>query len=153
MDQVIRFLADGVLIVILLTAVCALIFGTTRREKKTGYPYLIMAGLTSLLLGKLMSLVYQPEIARPFLEQGVQAGAAYIDNPGFPSDHALLGAAAVLAVVVFVRNRALSVVLILSLVLMCVARVLALVHTPLDVIAGVAAGLTGGIWYLARPKQ
>ena len=153
MDQVIRFLADGVLLAILVVAVCTLIFGTTTREKKTGYPYLIMAGLTSLLVGKLMSLVYQPDFARPFLEEGAQAGAAYIDNPGFPSDHALLGAAAVLAVIVFVRNRALSIALVAGLVLMCVARVLALVHTPLDVIAGTIAGLTGGIWYLSRPKQ
>lgn len=153
MDQVIRFLADGVLIVIIVVAVCGLIFRTSTREKKSGYPYLIMAGLTSLLVGKLMSLLYQPEFARPFLEKGAQAGAAYIDNPGFPSDHALLGAAAVLAVIVFVRNRTLSIILVSGLLVMCIARVLALVHTPIDVLAGIAAGLAGGIWYLARPKQ
>lgn len=156
MDLVVKFLADGVLIVILAVSGGALLFGTTTREKKAGYPYLIMAGLTSLLVGKLMSLLYQPEFARPFLEKGVQAGAAYIDNPGFPSDHALLGTVAVLAVVVFVRHRMLSIVLVTCLALMCIARVLALVHTPLDVIGGILAGLIGGVWYLrthpASPK-
>lgn len=153
MDLLIKFLADGMLVVISAVSAGVLLFGTTTREKKTGYPYLIMAGLTALLVGKLMSLLYQPEFARPFLEKGAQAGAAYIDNPGFPSDHALLGTAAALAVIVFVRNRTLGIVLGTSLLLMCVARVLALVHTPLDVIGGAIAGLIGGVWYLARPKN
>lgn len=145
MDLIIRLLADGALIVILLAAATVLLPRLYARP--ITIPILVMAGLTSLLIGKIASLLYQPSVARPFLEQGAVAGAAYIDNPGFPSDHALLATAAVLAVSMIVRSSKLVVVLSLLTVCMCVARVLALVHTPLDIVGGVLAGLTGWYWY------
>lgn len=113
---------------------------------------MIMAGLTSLVVAKMMSLVYQPAIARPFLELGVSPGAAYMDNPGFPSDHALLGTVVLMAVAFVVRRRRLSLVLAVLVFAMCVGRVVALVHTPLDVIGGVLAGVVGALWYRKLTK-
>jgi membrane-associated phospholipid phosphatase len=114
---------------------------------------LVMAGLTSLLVGKLMSLMYQPAVARPFIELGLTPGAAYVDNPGFPSDHALLGAVAVMAVYQLGRDRRIAYVLAALVVVMCAARVVALVHTPLDVIGGLLAGCAGAVWYLKLTKS
>lgn len=111
-----------------------------------------MAGLTSLLVGKVLSLLYQPAIARPFLELGVEPGAAYIDNPGFPSDHALLATVVVAAVYALTRNRKFAAVLGVLVLIMCIGRVLALVHTPLDVAGGVLAGLAGVLWYKKLTK-
>ena len=108
---------------------------------------IVMAALTSLLAGKILSLMYQPEVARPFLEQGMAPGAAYIDNPGFPSDHALLATVMVVAVYAVTKKKWLTVLLAVLLVIMCVARVVALVHTPFDVIGGIFAGLIGAVWY------
>ena len=153
MDLLIKFLADYLLIIVLLVGAGALLVGTSLRTKVQAYPYVIMAGLTSLLVGKLMSLLYQPEAARPFVEQGVTAGAAYIDNPGFPSDHVLLATVVALAVIVLVKKRWLSVLMVVAVLAIGLGRILALVHTPLDVIGGLVAGLSGGIWYLSLTKK
>lgn len=153
MEQLIKFFADGVLIGIAAVA-APLILLSLRHNFWHRAPVFVMAGLTSLLCGKLMSLIYQPEIARPFEKLGVAAGAAYIDNPGFPSDHALLATVIVLALFVVIdkRYRWIAWVLASLVVFMAIARVMALVHTPLDVIFGIIAGLSGGIWYKKLTK-
>lgn len=145
MDLLVEFFADGALLIILVVAAVVILPRLYRRPQNISV--LIMAGLTALLAGKLLSLMYQPSVARPFLEQGAVAGASYIDNPGFPSDHALLATATVIAVHMFVRSPKLTAVLVVLGLLMCVARVTALVHTPLDIIGGIAAGLVGIYWY------
>lgn len=151
MDSLIRLAADGTLVLI-LTVGGVLLLLELRSKFWQRIPVVIMAGLTSLFAGKLMSLLYQPEIARPFEKLGVQAGAAYIDNPGFPSDHALLATVVVVAVYVLCKYRIVAHMLAVLVLLMCAARVAALVHTPLDVLFGVIAGLSGGIWYKKLTK-
>ena len=151
MEQLIRFAADGLLLLIILGAGIAgaiTVFRSPRVLTKT--PLVIMAGLTSLLAGKLLSLVYQPSLVRPYIERGLQPGAAYIDNPGFPSDHALLATVVILIVYFVTPYKRLSYILALLLIIMAAARVLAFVHTPLDVVGGVLVGLAGGIWYFRQ---
>lgn len=145
----IAFAADGLLIVIALVAVSLGIVWLWRSKPdlKQVASYAIMAGLTSLLAGKLMSF-WQPSAVRPFVEKGVEAGAAYIDNPGFPSDHALLATVIVMALYFLTPYRKTSYVLMGLVVVMSVARVLGLVHTPLDVVGGTFAGIVGVVWYL-----
>ena len=147
----VKLVADGALLLILAIS-APFILMALRKRFWANVPVLVMAGLTSLLVGKLMSLIYQPAIARPFLELGVEPGAAYIDNPGFPSDHALLATVAVVAVYALTRNRKITVLLGLLVLVMCMGRVIALVHTPLDGIGGVLAGLAGVLWYKKLTK-
>lgn len=146
-----KLVADGGLIAVLLIAI-PVIMMNIRKKFWHKAPVLIMAGLTSLLVGKLMSVVYQPELVRPFEKLGVDAGAAYIDNPGFPSDHALLATVVVLAVWVLTKYSLVRWVLVALVVAMSIGRVSALVHTPMDVIFGILAGLSGGIWYKKLTK-
>lgn len=153
MELLTKLLADGLLILLVGVAGLVVLFWTSGRTKRVYYPYVIMAGLTSLLVGKLMSLIYQPSTERPFIQQGLEAGAAYIDNPGFPSDHVLLATIVTLTVAVLVRKRWLSIVMLVAVVAIGVGRILALVHTPLDVIGGLVAGLSGGLWYLFLTKN
>lgn len=153
MELLVKLLADGLLLLFIVAAGLALVCWTSLRTKLTYYPYVIMAGLTSLLTGKLLSLIYQPSTKRPFLEQGVTAGAAYIDNPGFPSDHVLLATIVALTVVVLVKKRWLTACMIVVVLAIGVGRILALVHTPLDVIGGIIAGLSGGLWYYVLTKH
>lgn len=77
----------------------------------------------------------------------------YIDNPGFPSDHALFVTVIVLAVFVLTGRKKFALVLAILALLVCVGRVVALVHTPLDVIGGIFAGLVGGLWYVSIPRR
>lgn len=153
MDVLVKVLADGTLLTIAAIAAAALLYFVPMKRWGDVIPYAVMAGLTSLLVGKVMSLLYQPAVARPFLELGVSPGAAYIDNPGFPSDHVLLASFIVLTVGALTRRRYLTAVLAICVVVMAIARVVALVHTPLDVMGGAIAGLSGGIWYLSLTKK
>ena len=147
MDILLRFIADGLLIIILVVS-GGLTLWAIRRDSSRYLPVIIMAGLSALLAGKLMSLVYQPDAARPFIEAGVAAGASYVNNPGFPSDHALLGTIAVITLwAVSPRYRSVAYVLGLLVIVMCIGRVVALVHTPLDVIGGAVAAIIGSLWY------
>lgn len=152
MQEPLRLLADGSLLIIVAVAVLLVLWGLRGRWWQAA-PIVVMAGLTALLTGKVMSLLYQPAVARPFLELGLEPGAAYIDNPGFPSDHALLATAAVLAVYAVGRHKKTAVVLGILVVAMGIGRVMALVHTPLDVVAGIGAGLVGMLWYRKLTNQ
>lgn len=147
----IRFGADGLLIVSLAVAGFVLVFRV--KDRWQWYPRIVMAGLTSFFVAKMVSIIYQPSGERPFVEKGLEAGAAYIDNPGFPSDHALLAGAVVLAVWAATRNRRLALGLALAAGIMGVARVLALVHTPIDIVGGFLLALAGGVWYIRRPRR
>ena len=101
----------------------------------------IMAGLVALFIAKLLSLLYQGE--RPFVSQGVEAKAAYLNNPGFPSDHVLFVFVIAFVVWAATKNRRLALVLLIMSFLVAIGRVSALVHTPLDVLGGFAAALLG----------
>ena len=142
------FADKGLIAVVLLSGVVGLYWLVKEKPNlQVLFPYVLMAGLTSLLAAKLMSLLPIQQ-ARPFIQQGVEAGAAFIDNPGFPSDHALVATVVVMAVFVLTPYRKISYVLMVLALLMGIARVLALVHTPLDIVGGVAAGLVGTLWYV-----
>lgn len=145
----VKLFADGGLVAIILVSGAAGVywFVKTKPDVKKLFPYVIMAGLTSLAFGKFISLLHVDEV-RPFLAKGAAAGAAYIDNPGFPSDHALLATVVVMAVYFLTPYKKLSYGLMALTVIMCVARVFALVHTPLDILGGLVAGLVGTIWYI-----
>lgn len=144
-----QLFADGGLIAVIFLSAAVGAYWVVKEKPNlpTLAPYVLMAGLTSLLAGKLLSMLPIHEV-RPFVEQGVQAGAAFINNPGFPSDHALLATVVVMAVYVLTPYKKVAYGLMALALLMCVARVLALVHTPLDIVGGIAAGLVGTLWYL-----
>lgn len=154
METFIRFIADGLLLCIVAIAGGAGIYHVVRSKSiRHTAPYAVMAALSALLVAKLVSLFYQPGGARPYIEQGVAAGAAYIDNPGFPSDHALLATVIVLMVLALTPYRRLACVLAALVLLMSYGRVMALVHTPFDIIGGIAAAALGSLWYLHYQKH
>ncbi len=145
-ELILAFSADGMLLVVIATTAVVLL-ASVRKSFWTDAPVFVMAGLTSLLTAKIASIIYQPESVRPFEKLGVDAGASYINNPGFPSDHVLLATVCAIAVYVATKNKALGIVMISAAVLIGLARVAALVHTPLDIFGGFIAGIAGAIWY------
>ena len=156
MDKLIPFLADGLVFIIVAISSFFLIVKVPNNRKYLTYGRILVAGLTSYLIAKIMSIVYQPSSMRPFELMNVNPGASYMDNPGFPSDHSLFVWAIVFAVIYAVRNKILSLSLIILAFLVCVGRVMALVHTPLDVIGGIVAAMIGAMWYideLSRKKR
>lgn len=152
MHTLIRFIADGTIILAILVGVYALLYKIPNNHKYEAYCRILMAGLTAYLFAKFMATLYQPTGERPFEILGVAPGAAYLNNPGFPSDHALFVTSILLAVWFETKNRVLSGTLLVIAVLVSIGRVAALVHTPIDVLGGILAALVGSIWYLTAPK-
>lgn len=148
MQTFIRLIADGAVIPVAVIGLYALIAKVPMKGRYEAYCRILMAGLTALLLAKLLATLYQPSGERPFEILGVAPGAAYLNNPGFPSDHALFVTAITLAVWFETKSKVLTIILAVLVVLVCVGRVLALVHTPIDVIGGILVAVVGAGWYL-----
>jgi membrane-associated phospholipid phosphatase len=148
----IKILADGAVIPVILIGAWALLFKVERGTRYQAYCRIIMAGLTAYLFAKLIGSVFQPELERPFELMGTSAGASFLNNPGFPSDHVLFCTAITLAVWFETKQKVLAGLLAGLTLLVAVGRVLALVHSPLDVSGGIIIALLGGIWYLQREE-
>ncbi len=147
MHTLIKLMADGLMLPIVLLALYALLWRMPRDNRYDRYTRIFMAGITSYIIAKFFGALWQPEQLRPFEQLGVNPGAAYLNNPGFPSDHALFATFLTLAVWYGTRNRRLTLAMVLMTLVMCVGRVLALVHTPLDIVGGVFVASVGAMWY------
>lgn len=146
-ELIIRLIADAAVIPVILIGAWALLFKVPKGERFKAYSRVLMAGLTSYMLAKFIGTIYQPASLRPFEILGVDPGAFYLNNPGFPSDHALFVTAIACAVWFETRMKKLTIVLFGLVALICIGRVVALVHTPLDVTGGVLIALIGALWY------
>ena len=147
MQTFIRLLADGLMLPIIVIAAYALIWCVPNSVRYKRYTFILMAGISSYAIAKIIGLIWQPEQLRPFERLGVDPGAAYLNNPGFPSDHALIAFFLVGAVWYATRHRALTITVLCLTLIMCGGRVLALVHTPVDIIGSLIAATVGAIWY------
>lgn len=146
-ELLLRVMADGLVLPVAAAGVFAMVRWVPKEHRYQAYCRALMAGLTALLLAKLFATVYQPDELRPFVEMGVEPLAAYLDNPGFPSDHVLFAAAIALGAYFETTKRVLAYWLLGLTLLIAIGRVLALVHTPVDVIGGLVFAALGGLWY------
>jgi undecaprenyl-diphosphatase len=149
----ISLIADGAIIPVVILAGYALLFLVPKGTRFEAYSRILMAGLTAYLIAKLIGAIYQPAAERPFEILGVAAGASYLNNPGFPSDHALFTAFLTLAVWFETRRKGITIALVILTLAICIGRVLALVHTPLDIVGGILVACLGALWYLQRGKK
>ncbi|MGH7196607.1 MAG: phosphatase PAP2 family protein [Candidatus Saccharimonadales bacterium] len=146
-DVLIRILADWLVIpIVLIGGVAMLLLPSTVRYERIARG--VFAGLVALFLAKLISLLYQGE--RPFQELGEAPRAAYLNNPGFPSDHALLVFTITAIVWASTKNRPLALTLLGLSVLVATGRVVALVHTPIDVLGGFACAVAAVLLVYGR---
>jgi len=135
-DIIIRIMADALVVPIVLIAAWALWAKVPKTARFERIARGVVAGLIALFLAKILSLTYQ-EGERPFVELGLQAKAAYLNNPGFPSDHVLFVFCITLVVWAATKDKKISLILLVLSTLVAAGRVLALVHTPMDVLGGV----------------
>ena len=152
-DFFIRFLADILVAPIVLIGAFALLCYVPKKDRFQAYARILMAGLTALLLAKLAAAIWQPEGVRPFIDLGLAPHAAYLNNPGFPSDHVLFAMTITLAVFFETKRRRIAAALLVMTVLVGIGRILALVHTPIDVAGGLLFALLGALWYFTNPKR
>lgn len=150
-DVIVRLIADFAVIPVVLVGTYALVFKVPKGHRYQAYCRVILAGLTAYLMANLIATVYQPSALRPFEMLGVDPGALYLNNPGFPSDHVLFVTAIVAAVWFETRMKKTALALAVLVALISVGRVLALVHSPADVFAGIMIALLGAVWYFDKP--
>lgn len=144
-DIFIRLLADGLLIPIVLIGAWVMI-RLPREGRDRLYVRAFMTGITALIIAKISGFFYHAE--RPFVVMGAAAKASFLQNGGFPSDHALLAFTITLVVWATTKNVTVSLALLVMSVLLSIGRVLALVHTPVDVLGGAAfAFIAAMLWY------
>lgn len=154
MDILIRIIADGLVPIVAIVGAYTLLFQLPKNSKRSQvYARVVMAGLTSLLVAKIVASFYQPDAARPFVELGVAAKAAYLDNAGFPSDHVLFTMAIALAVWFETKKKNIAILLFVLVALVAMGRVFALVHTPLDVLGGLVFACFGALWYFTKSTE
>ena len=152
-DFFVKLIADGAVIPVVLIGAWALLFLIPNDEKYRAYCRILMAGLTAYVAAKLIGAVFQPEIVRPFEKLGVEAGASFLNNPGFPSDHVLFCMAITFAVWFETRRKTVSIILLVLTLLVGLGRIVALVHTPLDVLGGLLIACVGVPWYFQRGPE
>ena len=103
--------------------------------------------LTYLVAKFASALYYNP---RPFVTGGFTPLVYHAPDNGFPSDHTLLASA--IATTVYVYRRRIGLFLVAGAVVVGVSRILAGVHSPLDVAASmaIAVGVTFAVYHLLR---
>ena len=88
---------------------------------------------------------------RPFVVEHIKPLIVHAADNGFPSDHTLLTMA--IASVVFAYNKKLGSVLFIIALLVGTARILALLHHPIDIIGSTIIAIsTTTIVYLAEKR-
>jgi len=150
---VVQIIADTLVLPLVAIATIALLVCVPNVKKFSVYSRMLLAGLTSYLIAKLMATAWQPNSERPFETMGLEPGVSYLDNPGFPSDHALFVWVIFFAVWFGVRNPWLVGLCAVVAALVSIGRVLALVHAPIDVLGGFIAAALGALWYIDARRQ
>jgi membrane-associated phospholipid phosphatase len=146
-DLLLKIIADYLVIPIMLTGGIVMLM-VPAKQRYYMWAHAVLAGLTALLFAKIISLLYQGE--RPFETLGVEPGAAFLPNPGFPSDHALLVFAVTCVVWAATKNKKLAGALLVASIAVAFGRVIALVHTPLDVAGGAFCAILAAICIYGR---
>ena len=101
----------------------------------------IIAGVIAFILSRIASkLYYDP---RPFVTQHVKPLISHAADNGFPSDHALL--TGMLTAITYFYNKKVALGMLVLTVIIGVARILAKVHSPLDISAGWLFGVIGSV--------
>lgn len=153
MSIFIKIMADWLVVPVVLLGVYTLLRYTSSSQRYQTYAKVLMAGLTAYVVAKIVGLLFQPDGSRPFEALGVDPGASFLNNPGFPSDHVLFTTAITLAVWFGAKQKWPAIICLTLTLLVALGRVLALVHTPLDVIGGVLIACAGIPWYFVATSR
>ena len=145
---IIRIMADWVIVAIIVTAVVMLLLLPEKKVLKA-FLHAVLALAIAYVVAKLLSGLYTGE--RPFMQLGVEPGAWAPNNPGFPSSHALIAFTLTFIVWATTHNKTASLTLFALSCVVAIGRVLALVHTPLDVTAGACIAFIS-VWIVYRER-
>lgn len=147
MDSIIIFCAKYLILFIGLILVWLWVKSSSNDKKKIAVQVAI-AGIFGIVLIKIAGkLYYHP---RPFVNGQVKPLFAHGPDNGFPSDHTAL--AMTLTAVIYYYDRQLAIAGFVLTIAVGVARVLAHVHSPVDILGGLVIGAVAGWagWLITR---
>ncbi len=127
----------------LLVAGLLVFFWKNRKQ----YPRLIWETIAAAILSRgfvTETIRFFWHRTRPFVEQNFVPLIPHADSASFPSGHATFFFA--IGTVLYLHNKKAGTIFLLGSALIGIARVLAGVHWPSDVVAGVVIGITSGLF-------
>jgi undecaprenyl-diphosphatase len=140
MDTLIIFCANYLFVVVIIFLGLAWL-PKDLKTKKYFFASTVLAGIIAFILSRIAGqLYYDP---RPFVVDHIKPLIPHAADNGFPSDHALL--TMTLTASTYFYNKKAAAFMLLLTILVGVARVLARVHSPLDIIGGWFFGVVGAI--------
>lgn len=147
MDIAIIFCAEYLVYFVVLGLIVAW-FLVTREDRKRFLVSTIIACIVAYAIAKFAGHLYFDP--RPFVSQGVRPLIKHAADNGFPSDHALF--TMTLTATAFFFSRKIASVMLAMTILVGVARILAHLHSPLQIAAGWVFGTIGALvgYYLMR---
>lgn len=146
MDSIIVFCAQY-LFLFVIAGIGIAWLQTSKNLKAQFIVATLIAGAIAYILSRIASkLYYDP---RPFVTEHVKPLIAHQTDNGFPSDHALL-TGTLTAITYFFNKKAALAMLVLTIII-GIARVIAKVHSPLDIGVGWLFGIIGAVagYYLS----
>lgn len=146
MDQIIIFCAKYVVVFVVLGMGVAWL----RSPRSVRLPFalsVLLGGIIALVISRIAGKLYFDP--RPFVTEHVKPLFSHAPDNGFPSDHALF--TMTLTAVTYFFSRKWATLMLLLTIVVGAARVLAKVHSPLDIAGGWVIGIAGAIagYYLA----
>ncbi len=147
MNSIIIFCAQYFIVLVVLGIAIAWL-RSSRKAKLQFAVTTIVAGLIALALSRVAAALYYDP--RPFVSEHVVPLIKHAADNGFPSDHALL-TMTLTATAYFFSKKTAGALLILTIIV-GVARVLAKVHSPLDIVGAWVIGIASSAvaYYLVR---
>ncbi|MBX4188552.1 phosphatase PAP2 family protein [Candidatus Saccharibacteria bacterium] len=139
MDSITVFCAKYLFVFVVILFAWAW-FKAPRKLKKQMIVAVVLAGVIAAVLDKLAGgLYYDP---RPFVTHNVTPLVAHAADNGFPSEHTLF--TFTIATVLYFYRPKLGYLAFGLALLVGIGRVAAHVHSPIDIIGGIAIGLISG---------
>lgn len=138
MNTAIIFCAQHVYLLVVVGLAVAWLH-TNRKLKAQFIVATIIAGAIAYILSRIAGHIYYDP--RPFVTEHVKPLIAHAADNGFPSDHALL--TMTLTAIAYFYNKKIALGMLGLTIIIGVARVLAKVHSPLDIAGGWVLGIIG----------
>lgn len=148
MDSIIIFCAKYLFLAVILI----LVFTWLKEGKNKKIELMtatVTAGILAYVLMKIAGhLYYDP---RPFVTQHIKPLVAHGADNGFPSEHTVF--TMTLTSVIYFYNKHLGYIAVIITLIVGTSRVLAHVHSPIDIVGGLLIGTVAGIagyWAVKR---
>jgi len=139
MDNVIIFCAKYLIIGVVIIFIWAWLKAPIKYKKQMAVA-LIIAGIIAGIIDKIAGKLYFDP--RPFVTHHVTPLVSHAADNGFPSEHTLL--CFTIATVLYFYRPKLSYLAFGLAALVGFGRIAAHVHSPIDIIGGIAIGLAAG---------